>query len=115
MRRSCAKLDRGGQVFFLHNRVKTIEYVTDKLAKLVPEARFGIGHGQMPEDELEQVMAEFGEDKFDVLVCTTIIESGLDLPNVNTLIVDRADRFGLAELYQIRGASAGAHGGPTRT
>jgi len=97
------ELDRGGQVFFLHNRVKTIEYVTDKLAKLVPEARFGIGHGQMPEDELEQVMAEFGEDKFDVLVCTTIIESGLDLPNVNTLIVDRADRFGLAQLYQIRG------------
>lgn len=97
------ELDRGGQVFFLHNRVKTIEYTTEKLSKLVPEARFGIGHGQMREDELEQVMADFGEDKFDVLVCTTIIESGLDLPNVNTLIVDRADRFGLAQLYQIRG------------
>ncbi|MBI4306247.1 MAG: DEAD/DEAH box helicase, partial [Chloroflexi bacterium] len=94
------ELDRGGQIFFLHNRVKTIEYVTDRLIKLVPEARFEFGHGQMPEDELERVMMEFGEHKFDVLVCTTIIESGLDLPNVNTLIVDRSDRFGLAQLYQ---------------
>ncbi|MBI4219231.1 MAG: transcription-repair coupling factor, partial [Chloroflexi bacterium] len=97
------ELDRGGQVFFLHNRVKTIEYATDRLAKLVPEARFEFGHGQMPEDELERVMVEFGEHKYDVQVCTTIIESGLDLPNVNTLIVDRSDRFGLAQLYQIRG------------
>jgi transcription-repair coupling factor (superfamily II helicase) len=97
------ELDRGGQVFYLHNRVKTIEYFTEKLEKLVPEARIGIGHGQMREDELERVMAEFADGKFDVLVCTTIIESGLDLPNVNTLIVDRADRFGLAQLYQIRG------------
>jgi transcription-repair coupling factor (superfamily II helicase) len=97
------ELDRGGQIFYLHNRVKTIELFTEKLEKLVPEARIGIGHGQMPEDELERVMAEFADGKFDVLVCTTIIESGLDLPNVNTLIVDRADRFGLAQLYQIRG------------
>jgi transcription-repair coupling factor (superfamily II helicase) len=97
------ELDRGGQVFYLHNRVKTIDYFADRLAKLVPEARIAVGHGQMPEDELEQVMTDFGEHKFDVLVCTTIIESGLDLPNVNTLIVDRADRFGLAQLYQIRG------------
>jgi transcription-repair coupling factor (superfamily II helicase) len=97
------ELDRGGQVFYLHNRVKTIDYFADRLAKLVPEARIGVGHGQMREDDLERVMTEFGDDKFDVLVCTTIIESGLDLPNVNTLIVDRADRFGLAQLYQIRG------------
>ena len=90
-------------MFYLHNRVKTIEYFAEKLEKLVPEARIGIGHGQMREDELERVMAEFADGKFDVLVCTTIIESGLDLPNVNTLIVDRADRFGLAQLYQIRG------------
>ncbi|MBI2965774.1 MAG: transcription-repair coupling factor [Chloroflexi bacterium] len=97
------ELDRGGQVFYLHNRVKTIDYFADRLAKLIPEARIAVGHGRMREEDLEQVMTDFGEDKFDVLVCTTIIESGLDLPNVNTLIVDRADRFGLAQLYQIRG------------
>ncbi len=97
------ELDRGGQVYFLHNRVQSIARVTEALRKLVPEATFAIGHGRMPEDELENVMDSFSKDEFDVLVCTTIIESGLDLPNVNTLIVDRADALGLAQLYQLRG------------
>ncbi|MGY8881817.1 MAG: DEAD/DEAH box helicase, partial [Dehalococcoidia bacterium] len=97
------ELDRDGQVFYLHNRVKDIELVANKLQKLVPEANVQIGHGQMPEDELEKVMASFDRHEFDVLLCTTIIESGVDLSNANTLIVDRADMFGLSQLYQIRG------------
>ncbi len=97
------ELDRGGQVFYLHNRVRTIERVAAHIQRLVPEARIGIGHGQMPEDELEHVMSDFSEREFDVLVCTTIIESGIDLPNVNTLVIDRADMFGLSQLYQVRG------------
>ncbi len=97
------EIDRGGQVFYLHNRVKDIDLVAAKLMKLVPEAQFDIGHGQMAEDELEQVMAAFEKREFDVLICTTIIESGIDLPNANTLIVDRADMFGLSQLYQLRG------------
>ena len=97
------ELERDGQVFFLHNRVRTIQHVTEELQKLVPEARFTIGHGQMPESELEDVMISFANREADVLVCTTIIESGLDMPNVNTIIIDRADRFGLAQLYQLRG------------
>jgi transcription-repair coupling factor (superfamily II helicase) len=97
------ELDRGGQVFYLHNRVKDIELVGSKLQKLVPEANIQIGHGQMNEDELEKVMAAFDRHEFDVLLCTTIIESGIDLPNANTLIVDRADMFGLSQLYQLRG------------
>ena len=97
------ELDRGGQAFVLHNRVKDIEEFAAKLQKLVPECAVDIGHGQMPESELEDVMARFANRDFDVLVCTTIIESGLDLPNVNTLIVDRADMFGLSQLYQLRG------------
>ena len=97
------ELDRGGQVFFLHNRVGSIDRVAAQVHKLAPEARIGIGHGQMPADELESVMADFSERRFDVLVCTTIIESGIDLPNVNTLVVDRADVFGLSQLYQLRG------------
>ena len=97
------EMERDGQVFFLHNRVRTIRQVTEELQKLVPEARFIIGHGQMPESELEDVMVEFSNREADVLVCTTIIESGLDMPNVNTIIIDRADRFGLAQLYQLRG------------
>ena len=97
------ELDRGGQVFYVHNRVKTIDYFASKVMELVPEARIGIGHGQMDERELETVMKEFSDHQFDVLICTTIIESGLDLPNVNTLIVDRSDRFGLSQLYQLRG------------
>ena len=97
------EIERGGQVFFLHNRVRTIQQTAAELAQLVPEARFMIGHGQMIESELEEVMEGFAAGEADVLVCTTIIESGLDMPNVNTLILDRADRFGLSQLYQLRG------------
>jgi transcription-repair coupling factor (superfamily II helicase) len=97
------ELDRGGQVFFVHNRVMGIYQMAQRLRRLVPEARIGIGHGQMAERELEQVMLEFAGGNVDVLVCTSIIESGLDIPNANTLIVNRADRFGLAQLYQLRG------------
>jgi transcription-repair coupling factor (superfamily II helicase) len=95
--------ERQGQVFFLHNRVMSIERMRAKIVDLVPEARVEIGHGQMDSDELEEVMARFVAGKIDVLVCTTIIESGLDIPNANTIIIDRADRFGLADLYQLRG------------
>jgi transcription-repair coupling factor (superfamily II helicase) len=97
------ELERGGQVFFLHNRVQTIERAQDRIVHLCPEARIEIGHGQMDSDALEEVMARFIAGKVDVLVCTTIIESGLDIPNANTIIIDRADRFGLADLYQLRG------------
>ncbi len=97
------ELERNGQVFFVHNRVQTIRAVTDSLQSLVPEANIAIAHGQMPEAELEAVMADFTQGKIDILVCTTIIESGLDMPNVNTLIVNKADRFGLTQLYQLRG------------
>jgi transcription-repair coupling factor (superfamily II helicase) len=97
------ELERGGQVFYLHNRVETILPVREKLSALVPEARIRIGHGQMPEHELEQTMDKFVHGEVDVLLCTSIIESGLDIPNANTLIVDRADTFGLAQLYQLRG------------
>ncbi len=97
------EIQRGGQVFYLHNRVKTIQQAMENLEKLFPEANFATAHGQMPEDELEQVMADFLDGKVDVLVCTTIVESGLDIPNANTIIIERSDRFGLAELYQLRG------------
>ncbi len=97
------ELERNGQLFFLHNRVKTIQQKAAELSELVPEARILVGHGQMAESELEDVMLAFAAGEADVLVCTTIIESGLDLPNVNTLILDRADRFGLSQLYQLRG------------
>ena len=97
------ELERNGQVFFVHNRVQSIAMVASKLRALVPEAEIAVAHGQMPEEELEAVMADFSRGKFDVLVCTTIIESGLDMPNVNTLIVNQADRFGLTQLYQLRG------------
>jgi len=97
------ELERNGQVFFVHNRVQSIALVARELQDLVPEARIAIAHGQMPEEQLEKVMTDFIEGKHDVLVTTTIIQLGLDMPNVNTLIVDRADRFGLAQLYQLRG------------
>ncbi|PYL87972.1 MAG: transcription-repair coupling factor [Verrucomicrobia bacterium] len=97
------EIERQGQVFFLHNRVQTIERMRDKIADLCPDAKIDIGHGQMDSDELEAVMARFVAGKIDVLVCTTIVESGLDIPNANTIIIDRADRFGLADLYQLRG------------
>ena len=97
------ELERGGQIFFVHNRVQTIHAMKLHLQKLVPEARIGIGHGQLDEKELASVMHQFTEAKIDILLCTTIIESGLDIPNANTLIIDRADTFGLAQLYQLRG------------
>jgi transcription-repair coupling factor (superfamily II helicase) len=97
------ELDRQGQVYFLHNRVQSIEKVRDRIAELCPRARVEYGHGQMEADELETVMSGFVSGKIDVLVSTTIIESGLDIPNANTIIIDRADRFGLADLYQLRG------------
>jgi transcription-repair coupling factor (superfamily II helicase) len=97
------ELNRGGQVFFLHNRVMTIETMRSKLQSLVPQARIVVGHGQMDSDELEEVMTKFVNGEADVLLSTTIIESGLDIPNANTIIIDRADRFGLSDLYQLRG------------
>jgi transcription-repair coupling factor (superfamily II helicase) len=97
------ELDRGGQVFYVHNRVETIEAQAEQLRRLLPDARFVVGHGQMPEGALEKVMITFAAGEADVLVCTTIIESGLDIPNANTIIIDRADTLGLAQLYQLRG------------
>jgi len=97
------ELERNGQVFFVHNRVQSIAMVADRLRSLIPEAEIAIAHGRMPEEELERVMADFTREKSDILVCTTIIESGLDMPNVNTLIVNHADKFGLTQLYQLRG------------
>src|SRR5262249_40818133 len=97
------ELERQGQVFFLHNRVATIQRLRDRIVDLCPQARIEIGHGQMDSAELEGVMARFIAGKTDVLVCTTIIESGLDIPNANTIIIDPADQFGLADLYQLRG------------
>ena len=104
------ELERNGQVFFVHNRVQSIDFVASTLQSLIPEARIAVAHGQMAEDELERVMTDFARGKSDILVCTTIIESGLDMPNANTLIVNRADRFGLTQLYQLRGrVGRGAH------
>jgi len=97
------EMDRDGQIFFVHNRVQSIGVVKNKLEKLVPEARIGIAHGQMDEHQLSQVMDAFDAGEIDILLSTSIIESGLDIPNANTLIVDRADMFGLAQLYQLRG------------
>jgi transcription-repair coupling factor (superfamily II helicase) len=97
------EMERNGQVFFVHNRVQSIALAASRLQDLVPEARIAIAHGQMPEEQLEKVMADFMAGKYDILVSTTIIQLGLDMPNVNTLIVDRADRFGLGQLYQLRG------------
>ena len=97
------EMERGGQVYFVHNRVQNIERMAIRLRELVPEAEIAIGHGQMPEEQLERVMVDFGAGEYDVLLCTTIIESGLDLPNVNTIIINNANQFGLAQLYQLRG------------
>ena len=103
------ELARGGQVFFVHNRVETIDKVAARLRELVPEARFGVAHGQMHGTALEKVMLDFLEKRLDVLVTTAIIESGLDIPNANTLFIDRADHFGLAQLYQLRGRVGRSH------
>jgi len=97
------EIERNGQVFFVHNRVQSIAMIAENLRELVPEAEVAIAHGQMPEEQLEKVMNDFTRGRVDILVCTTIIESGLDLPNANTLIVNRADGFGLTQLYQLRG------------
>ena len=97
------EVDRGGQVYFVHNRVQSMHAMMGFLTRLLPQVRFGMGHGQMPERQLEKVMMDFFEHKYDVLVSTMIVESGLDIPNANTLIVNRADRLGLAQLYQLRG------------
>ncbi len=103
------ELERGGQVFFLHNRVETIERLALKLADLVPEAKMAVAHGQMRPKQLEKVMLHFFENKTQVLVCSAIIESGLDFPNANTIIINRADQFGLAQLYQLRGRVGRSH------
>ncbi|NLG14550.1 MAG: transcription-repair coupling factor [Lentisphaerae bacterium] len=104
IRRSIVReLERGGQVFFLHNRVSTIDRMHEMISRLVPNARTAVAHGQMPPGRLEEVMTRFVAGEYDVLVCTTIIESGVDIPNANTIIIDRADKFGLSELYQLRG------------
>jgi len=97
------ELDRGGQVYVVHNKVQTIQAMAERLRRLVPEARIAIGHGQMPEDELERVMDDFARKEYEILVCSSIIENGLDIPNVNTMIVNDAPNFGLAQLYQLRG------------
>src|SRR5207302_7689892 len=97
------ELARGGQVFFLHNRIESIGGVYEYLRRLVPQARIAVAHGQMQEGKLEAVMTDFVDRKYDVLLCTAIIESGLDIPSANTILVDRADHFGLSQLYQIRG------------
>jgi transcription-repair coupling factor (superfamily II helicase) len=97
------ELRRGGQSFFVHNRIETIEEFAEYVRGLVPEAKIGVAHGQMPEQSLERIMLSFMNREFDVLVCTAIIESGLDIPNANTILIHRADRFGLAQLYQLRG------------
>jgi transcription-repair coupling factor (superfamily II helicase) len=103
------EVERGGQVFFLHNRVETIDRLALKLADLVPEAKMAVAHGQMRPKELEKVMLDFFENKTQVLVCSAIIESGLDFPNANTIIINRADKFGLAQLYQLRGRVGRSH------
>jgi transcription-repair coupling factor (superfamily II helicase) len=97
------EMNRNGQVYFVHNRVQGIRQMAQRLQKIVPQASIAIGHGQMPEEKLSKVMLDFAAGVYDVLVCTSIIESGLDIPNVNTIIINRADRFGLAQLYQLRG------------
>lgn len=103
------ELARGGQLYFLHNDVESILRMQRELAELVPEARIGVAHGQMPERELEKVMLEFQKQRFNVLLSTTIIESGIDIPNANTIIINRADRFGLAQLHQLRGRVGRSH------
>ena len=103
------ELKRGGQVFFLHNEVDTIENMCERLETLLPEARVGVAHGQLRERELEQVMRDFLQQRFNVLLCSTIIETGIDIPNANTIIINRADKFGLAQLHQLRGRVGRSH------
>ena len=103
------ELKRGGQVYFLHNEVDTIENMREKLDKLLPEARIVVGHGQMNERELERVMRDFTQQRANLLLCTTIIETGIDNPHANTIVINRADKFGLAQLHQLRGRVGRSH------
>ena len=103
------ELKRGGQVYFLHNDVDTIQTRYERLLELVPEARIAVAHGQMPEHALERVMREFYQQHYNVLLCTTIIETGIDIPTANTIIIHRADKFGLAQLHQLRGRVGRSH------
>jgi transcription-repair coupling factor (superfamily II helicase) len=103
------ELQRGGQVFFLHNEVKTIERIAREVQELAPQARLAVAHGQMAERDLEKVMLDFYRQRFNILVCTTIIESGIDVPTANTIIINRADKFGLAQLHQLRGRVGRSH------
>ena len=103
------ELKRGGQIYFLHNEVDTIQNMLEKLEKLLPEARISVAHGQMRERELEHVMRDFYHQRFNVLLCTTIIETGIDVPSANTIIMNRADKFGLAQLHQLRGRVGRSH------
>jgi transcription-repair coupling factor (superfamily II helicase) len=110
IREACLReLKRGGQIYFLHNEVETIRTMYEKLVKLIPEGRIEIAHGQMPERELEHVMRDFTHQRFNVLLCTTIIETGIDVPSANTIIMNRADKFGLAQLHQLRGRVGRSH------
>ena len=110
IREACLReIKRGGQVFFLHNEVKSMEKMGRQLAELIPEARIEIAHGQMPERELERIMLDFYHQRFNVLLCSTIIESGIDIPTANTIIIDRADKLGLAQLHQLRGRVGRSH------
>ncbi len=103
------ELKRGGQVYFLHNDIDTIAQIEESLARLVPEARIRIAHGQMRERELEMAMRDFYQQRFNILLCTTIIETGIDVPTANTIIINRADKFGLAQLHQLRGRVGRSH------
>ena len=110
IREACLReIKRGGQVFFLHNEVKSMDKMARQLAELIPEARIEIAHGQMPERELERIMLDFYHQRFNVLLCSTIIESGIDIPTANTIIIDRADKLGLAQLHQLRGRVGRSH------
>jgi transcription-repair coupling factor (superfamily II helicase) len=100
---------RGGQVYFLHNDVATIQKTAEDLRRMIPEARVGVAHGQMRERELEQIMSDFYHKRFNMLVCTTIIETGIDIPSANTIVIERADKFGLAQLHQLRGRVGRSH------
>ena len=103
------ELRRGGQVYFLHNEVESIDRMAEKLRRLLPEARLAIAHGQMRERELERVMRDFTAQRYNVLLCSTIIETGIDNPHANTIVIDRADKFGLAQLHQLRGRVGRSH------
>lgn len=103
MRSSQRELSRGGQVFYLYNRIEQIYQIANELRQAFPDIGIGVAHGRMDREEIEDVMLEFHENKYQVLVCTTIIETGIDIPNANTILIEDADRFGLSQLYQIRG------------